>query len=240
MQKIILITGTRKGIGKFLAQHYLEQGHIVCACSRKESAISHENYRHFMLDVSDEMAVVSMLRKIRKEFGGVDVLINNAGIAAMNHCLSTPYKSLEDVFKTNVFGTFLFLRECAKIMSLNYKKQEKAFPYRIVNFSTVATPLRLEGEAVYAASKSAVINLTQTCAKELAPFGITVNAIGPTPIQTDLIKNIPKEKIDDLLKKQAIKRLGNFYDVLNAINFFIDEKSEFITGQVLFLGGVFE
>lgn len=75
MQKIILITGARKGIGKFLAQHYLKQGHMVCACSRKESAISHENYRHFMLDVSDEMAVVSMLRKIRKEFGGVDVLI---------------------------------------------------------------------------------------------------------------------------------------------------------------------
>lgn len=240
MSKIILITGTRKGIGKFLAQHFLDKGHIVCGCSRKEGSISHQNYRHFSLDISDEKAVASMLRQIKLEFQGIDVLLNNAGIAAMNHCLTTPFKSLESVFKTNVFGSFLLLREVAKLMSINYKKQEKAYPYRIVNFSTVASALRLEGEAVYAASKAAIINLSQTCAKELAPFGITVNVVAPTPIQTDLIKNIPQQKIDELLEKQAIKRLGKFEDVLNVINFFLDEKSEFITGQTVFLGGVYE
>ena len=109
---------------------------------------------------------------------------------------------------------------------------------RIVNFTTIATPLSLEGEAIYASSKSAIENLTQTISKELATFNITVNAIGPTPIETDLIKAVPKDKIEDLLNKQTIKRFGTFEDIKNVINFFIDKKSDFITGQIIYLGGV--
>ena len=117
-------------------------------------------------------------------------------------------------------------------------KETTQMPYRIVNFATIATPLRLEGEAAYAASKAALVNLTQVCAKELSEFGITINAIGPTPVPTDLIKNVPKAKMDALLNQQAIKRFGEFRDVLNAIEFFLDEKSDFITAQVIYLGGV--
>ncbi|EIV1279109.1 TPA: SDR family oxidoreductase [Campylobacter jejuni] len=238
MQKIIIITGTRKGIGKELSEYYLAKNHIVCGCSRGKASIDHKNYRHFELDVCDEKTVVSMVRSIKKEFGKVDILINNAGIAAMNHILTTPFKSLDNIFKTNVYGSFLFIREVSKIMSQTYKKEQVATPYRIVNFSTVAVALRLEGEAIYAASKAAICNLTQVCAKELSSFGITCNAIGPTPIPTDLIKNVPKDKIQDLLNKQAIKRFGNFQDLANVIDFFINEKSDFITGQIIYLGGV--
>ncbi len=247
MNKIIVITGTRKGIGKALSEHFLRQNHIVCGCSRGASSINHSNYRHFELDVSNESAVVAMIRQIKAEFGGVDILLNNAGIASMNHILTTPFKSVQNIFNTNFFGSFLFLREVAKLMSLNYRKmcqkgslKDFAMPFRIINFTTVATPLRLEGEAIYAASKAAIVNLTQTCAKELSKFGITVNALGPTPVPTDLIKNVPENKIKELLDKQAIHRLGKFEDILNTMEFFISEKSEFITGQVLFLGGVFE
>ncbi|EAH6196780.1 SDR family oxidoreductase, partial [Campylobacter coli] len=88
------------------------------------------------------------------------------------------------------------------------------------------------------ASKAAIVNFTQVCAKELAEFGITVNAVGPTPIPTDLIKNVPKNKIKSLLNQQAIKRFGDFKDVLNIIEFFLDEKSDFVTGQIIYLGGV--
>ena len=109
---------------------------------------------------------------------------------------------------------------------------------RIINITTIAKPLNLEGEAVYVASKAAVEALTKIAARELAPFGITVNAIGPTPIPTDLIRNVPKEKIDKLLEMQAIKRFGEFKDVIYVIEFFIDEKSDFITGQIVYLGGV--
>ena len=98
--------------------------------------------------------------------------------------------------------------------------------------------MKLEGEAIYAASKSAIENFTKVSAKELGKFGIRVNAIGPTPVPTDLIKSIKKDKINELLKSQTISRLGKFEDILNVINFFIDKKSDFITGQVIYLGGV--
>lgn len=231
MQKVFIITGTSKGIGNYLANEYLKNGHIVVGCSRSEFTIEHENYRHFCLEVDDEKSVVKMIREVKKEFKRIDVLLNNAGMASMNHFLTTSLSSVQKLLNTNFIGTFLFSREVAKVMM-------KAKNGRIVNYTTVASALRLEGEAIYAASKAAIENLTGTTSKELAPYNITVNAIGPTPVQTDLIKAVPKDKIDELLNKQAIKRFGEFSDVKNVIDFYIDEKSSFITGQVLYLGGV--
>jgi 3-oxoacyl-[acyl-carrier protein] reductase len=95
----------------------------------------------------------------------------------------------------------------------------------------------LEGEAIYAASKSAVVTLTQILARELADFGITCNVVAPTPIETDLIRNVPKEKIDRIVQQLAIKRLGRFEDVANVIDFFVRPESDYITGQVIYLGG---
>ena len=229
--KIILITGTRKGIGRYLSEYYLEKGFVVVGCSRGESDLDHPRYEHFCIDVADEKAVIDMIASTRTRHGRIDYLLNNAGIASMNHSLLTPLSVMEQIFKTNVFGTFLFCREVGKVMAKN-----KAG--RIVNFATVATPLKLEGESAYAASKSAVVSLTQVLAREFAPFNITVNALGPTPVYTDLIRNVPKEKMDRLLQMQTIPRFGTFEDISNAIDFFLQDGSHFITGQVIYLGGV--
>jgi len=231
MNKVILITGTRKGIGKDLAEYYLSLDFNVVGCSRGVGTIENDNYRHFQLDVSNEKAVVKMVRATKKEFGRIDILLNNAGIASMNHFLTTSFNTVQNIFNTNFLGTFVFSREVSKVMM----KQKYG---RIVNYTTVASALRLEGEAIYAASKGAIENFTQTISKEVAPYNITVNAIGPTPVETDLIKAIPKDKIKALLDKQAIKRFGTFDDIKNVIDFFIDVKSNFITGQVIYLGGV--
>jgi len=231
MDRIILITGSRKGLGKLLCEYFLKQGDIIYGCSRRNASIEHSNYHHFNLDVSDESAVISMVRTIYKIHRRIDILINNAGIASMNHFLLTTFSTAQKIFETNYYGTFLMCREVSKFMS----KQKKG---RIVNFSTVAVPLHLEGELVYSSSKAAIEQLTRVLAAELGPNNITVNAIGPTPIQTDLIANVPKEKIDKLIQKQSLKRLGNFEDVLNVVQFFIDENSNFITGQIIYLGGI--
>jgi 3-oxoacyl-[acyl-carrier protein] reductase len=132
---------------------------------------------------------------------------------------------------TNFLGTFLFCREGARMMKKN------GFG-RIVNLVTVATALKLEGEAIYASSKAAVNNFSQILARELAEFGITVNAIGPTPIKTDLIRSLPKDKIDRLIDSLPIKRYGEVQDIINVIDFFIRPESDYITGQVIYLGGV--
>ena len=231
MSDLAFITGTRKGIGRAIAEHLLSQGWIVAGCSRRNSDLKHENYHHFSFDVSDESAVIETLKTVKKTLQPIKVLINNAGIASMNHLLLTPLKSYEAIFKTNVQGTFLILRETAKQMS-------RSGGGRIINFTSIAKPLNLEGEAIYAASKAAVESLTKTAAKELAKMNITVNAIGPTPIETDLIKLIPKEKIESLIQQQSIQRLGTYEDILNAVDFFIKPQSDFITGQILYLGGV--
>lgn len=231
MDRIIIITGTRKGIGRYLAEQYLQEGDIVYGCSRRICDIEHPNYHHTRLDVSDEAEVVSFVRNVYKNHKHIDVLINNAGCASMNHFLLTPYDTAKKVFNTNFFGTFLMCREVAKYMVKNKSG-------RIVNYSTVAVALNLHGELVYSASKAAIEQLTRVLADEIGESGITVNAVGPTPIDTDLIKNVPENKLQDLLSHQCIKRFGQFEDVKNVIDFFLKPESNFITAQTIYLGGV--
>jgi 3-oxoacyl-[acyl-carrier protein] reductase len=229
--RVMVISGARKGIGRFLTERYLASGWKVMGCSRSECDLVHPNYRHVCTDVADENGVRALFSKVRAEFGRLDAVINNAGIASMNHSLLTPASTVQSVLATNVMGTFLFCREGAKLMRASKSG-------RIVNFTTVATPLRLEGEAIYAASKAAVVSLTQILAHELAPMNITVNAVGPTPVRTDLTRAVPSSKMDALIARQAVKRWGEFEDVANVVDFYLKPESNFITGQVLYLGGV--
>lgn len=231
MVKMIVITGTSKGLGRYLAEYYLESGCKVAGCSRSDASIECDNYRHYSLDVADEESVVKMVKDVARHWGRIDVLINSAGVASMNHITLTPLNSLKTVMDTNFTGTFLFTRETAKVM-INQRWG------RIVNISTVAVPLSLEGESLYVASKSAIEAFTKVVARELAPYNITVNAVGAAPMKTALLRTVPEQKISRILDMMAIPRVAEFKDVSNVVDFFVRQESDFITGQVVYLGGV--
>jgi 3-oxoacyl-[acyl-carrier protein] reductase len=230
-QPATLITGASRGIGRFLAEHYLDKGHLVAGCSRSSSDLQHPNYSHFTCDIAIENEVIGLFSKVREQFGRLDHLVNNAGIMATSHSLLLPAKTAQRILEVNVLGGFIAAREAARMM------QEKRFG-RIVSFSTVAVPLKIEGEAIYAASKSGIVTLTQILAKEFSSFGVTVNAVGPTPVRTEILESLPKAKIDQVINRQAIRRWGEFKDVANVVDFFLSPDSDFVTGQVIYLGGV--
>jgi len=227
----ILITGSSRGLGKELAEHFLHQGYNVYGCSRSSGEIEHDNYHHFELDVSSATQVTEFFFKLRKKIKHLDAVINNAGIASMNAFALTPPETFKKIFDINVQGTFLF---CQKALGL----LKRAKNPRIINTTTVAVPLQLEGESIYAASKSAVEMLTQIVAKEYGGFGITCNAIGPSPIETNLIKGVPKDKIAKLIEQQSIKKMATPADVINLVDFFLKPESSMISGQIIYLGGI--
>ncbi|MCR8679846.1 MULTISPECIES: SDR family NAD(P)-dependent oxidoreductase [Campylobacter] len=230
MSRVFIITGTSKGIGNALARLYLDEGHTIIGCSRNTPNINHTNYHHYTLDANDEKSVIDMIKEIGRKFK-VDILINNIGTTTLNHIATTNLDLVDEIYRVNFRTTFLFTKEVAKIMMKNRKGS-------IVNISSIAVPLNLEGEAVYASMKSAIEKFTQISAKEFGYYGIRINALGVSPTKTNLIKALPKDKLDSLLSKLIIKDYCEFEDIKNGVDFLISDKSRFITAQTIYLGGV--
>jgi len=228
--RVALVTGSSRGIGRYLAEDLCETGATVVGVSRSVPE-GRYTFHHVALDVSAEHAVSTAVQQIVQQYGRIDILINSAGIAAMNHALLTPGTNVDQVFRTNFNGAFFACREVARTMVRHRY-------CRIVSLGTVAVPLKLAGESIYAASKSALITFSQVFAREIADYGVTCNIVCPGPIETDLIKSVPKAKIEQLIQSMAIKRMGTFQDVANVVEFFCRQESDYVTGQVVCLGGV--
>lgn len=227
----VLVTGASRGIGAALVSRFLAAGDVVFGCGRSAAETTHERYTHYAADVASEDAVREMCNDIRSRAGGLDVLVNNAGVARMNALALTPPADARQVVDTNVLGVFHCTHQGIRLL-------RKSSCARIVNLTTVAVPLRLEGEAIYAASKAAVESLTRITAKEVGRMGITCNAVGPSPIRTDLIAKVPSAKLDALVAQQAIPSWATVDDVYNLVEFFLRPESRMITGQVVYLGGI--
>lgn len=228
--RVVLVTGASRGLGQSVADWFLSAGARVIGISRTPREHSDERYEHLIVDVSNESTVIAALAHVGREYSRLDIAVNCAGIASMNHSLLMPAATADRILSVNVTGTFTVCREAAKVM------RRRRFG-RIVNVGSVAASLKIPGEAMYAASKSAVVTFSQVFAKEIAPLGVTCNVVCPGPVATNLIAGIPADKIDALVRQQAIPRMGTPDDVINAIAFFCRPESEFITGQVLYLGG---
>ena len=227
---MVLVTGSGRGIGRFLAERFVAGGAEVVGCSRGPVDWRLAGYTHHVADVTSERDVKGLVGAIRRRHGRLDVAVNNAGVAAMNAALLAPAATIDRLMATNFRGTALVCREAAKLMVRRRYG-------RIVNLGTVAVPMRIEGEALYAASKSAVVTYSQILARELGPLGVTVNVVGPSPVETDLLRGVPAERVQRVVQAQAIKRLGRLEDVANLVEFLARPESGYLTGQVIYLGG---
>jgi 3-oxoacyl-[acyl-carrier protein] reductase len=227
----VLVTGASRGIGAALVARFLALGDQVFGCGRGPAPDGlPEGYVHYQADVADAAAVRGMFADIRTRAAGLDVLINNAGIARMNLLALTPPADDRAVVETNVLGVVHCTHQAIRLL-----RQSTAG--RIVNLTTVAVPLRLDGEGVYAASKAAVESLTRSTAREVGRLGITCNAVGPSPIRTALIAGVPDATIERLVARQAVPRWATVDDVYNVVEFFLRPDSGMVTGQVVYLGG---
>lgn len=230
---IVFVSGTRTGLGRDLARLLLDAGHEVVGCGRKPTNVCHERYRYHQVDLTEPGEVRSMFKTIRAEHGRLDGVVNNAGTSVMNHFMMTPDETVRNIFDVNVFAVLNASREATKLL----RKSDQTAPC-IVNVSSVAVPWALEGQLAYSASKSAVEQATRVMSRELAGFGIRVNGLGLPPVETALTRTVAKDKIDGLVQRQALKRMCRVEDVIGPVEFLLSDRSAFVTGEMIYLGGV--
>ena len=230
--RVVLITGTSRGIGNHLARHFLARGSRVIGCSRsKPEDIDDPGYVHRTIDVASEPDVVELFRATRRDFGRLDVAINNAACnPAMSLAPLTSAAAAAEVLNTNVLGTFLVCREAIKAMM----RQGEG---RIVNFGSMATRHEVPGEALYTASKAAVNAMTRVLAKEAAAYGVTCNTIAPAAIETSWTAQLEPARVQALLERNAVQRMGDFDEVSDTVDWLVGPAGSAITGQLIYLGG---
>jgi len=222
-----LITGSSQGLGRALAERLLAEGWTVDGFARGPQDLTHAAFTAHAVDVTDEAAVRNAVSTVAAA-GRIDLLVNNAGAASMNALLLTPGSVAEQLMRVNYLGTFHCLQAVGKVMV-----RQRAG--RIINLTTVAVPLSLEGEAAYVASKAAVEALTRVAAKELASSGVVVSAVGFGPIDTALTKAVPKPA---LAKTDAAIGRPAGTTMVQAVDFLLAHVRNAEAGRVEYFGRV--
>lgn len=238
--KVAIVTGSSRGIGKACALRLAKDGFtVVINYSHSESEAKNvlneiESFGGsgmiYRADVSKLDEVKAMMRDVSKTYGQIDVLVNNAGIVRDEYLLMLTPETLDKCFDLNVKGYFY----CAQQAVLKMFRKKSGV---VINMSSVSGILALAGQSVYSATKGAVNSLTQTMAKELAPYGIRVNAVAPGFIETEMLNALSDEKKQEYLNAIPMHRLGTVEDVANVVSMLASDAASYITGQIITVDG---
>ena len=240
--KIVVVTGSTKGIGKEIAKSFAREGATVIITGRSSDLIEEvtkeiqgEGFKAdgFCCDVTNLENVSEIANKILDKYKGVDILINNAGITKDNLLLRMNESDWDEVININLKGVFI----CTKIFS---KVMLKAKSGKIINISSIIGIKGNIGQANYASSKAGIFGLTKSVALELATRGITANAIAPGYIQTDMTAAMNEKARDAITSKIPMQRLGTAQDVAGACLFLASKDADYITGQTIVIDGGYE
>ncbi|MCC6749538.1 MAG: 3-oxoacyl-ACP reductase FabG [Deltaproteobacteria bacterium] len=232
-----LVTGAAQGIGRAIAQTLAGRGARVALCDRQESAdeavsLCGEGAAYFRCDVTDREAVDATVARVVADFGGLHILVNNAGIAVDGLLLRTKPEEWDKVLGVNLTGAFNFCKAAARHL---LKAKELG---RIVNISSVVGERGNAGQVSYAASKAGLLGLTRSLALELAPRGVTVNAIAPGFIATQMTDDhVVGEAREKLLAAIPLGRMGTAHEVADAVEFLCSSRAAYVTGQVIRVNG---
>ncbi|MGN0438101.1 MAG: SDR family NAD(P)-dependent oxidoreductase [Lachnospiraceae bacterium] len=235
-EKVAIITGATKGIGKATTQLFSDSNAIVYGIGRDKEQLSllssiSPNINPIQADVCDVSTMREIIMSIQKNHGHIDILVNNAGIMKDALLGMISEEMIQEMFQTNVFSTIQLTQFVARIM----KRQKSG---SIINISSIVGVNGNAGQCVYSATKGAIISFTKSAAKELANNGIRVNAIAPGIINTDLISNIPEQKLNDHIAKIKIGRIGEPEDIAKTALFLASDLSSYITGQIIGVDGM--
>jgi 3-oxoacyl-[acyl-carrier protein] reductase len=238
--KVALVTGASRGIGREIALEFAREGADVAvnyAGSEEKAREVAEEIKAMgrkallvQCDVSDSQSVQDMIKSVVDYFGGLDILVNNAGITRDNLILRMKEEEWDAVINTNLKGVFLCTKAAARAMM---KKRSG----RIINISSIVGIIGNPGQANYVAAKSGVIGLTKTTAKEFASRGITVNAIAPGFISTDMTEDLPEEVKEAMIKQVPLARIGEPKEIARVALFLASPDSSYMTGQILRVDG---
>ena len=234
--KNVLITGATGGIGNELVRIYHENGYNICASGTNQSKLEilknayKDRLECILCDLSDESQIEILVSESKKYFGSINILINNAGITKDNLFLRMKKEDWREVLNVNLFSVF-------NLTQLVLKDMVKSKWGRIINISSGAAKIGNPGQANYVASKSALEGMTRTLANEVASRGITVNCIAPGFIKTNIINSINKDRLETMVSKIPMGRIGESSDIASAAFFLSSEESSYITGQVLHING---
>lgn len=237
---VALVTGASRGIGKQIALKLAQNGmnivinYVHDVKKAQETAREIEKYNVETLtvkaDVSNAEDVKNMVNKVLDKFDSIDVLVNNAGITRDALLLRMKEEDFDRVIQVNLKGAYNCIKSVSKIMM----KQRKG---RIINISSVVGLIGNVGQINYAAAKAGLIGITKTAAKELAPRNITVNAVAPGMIKTEMTDKLSDKVKEDILKNIPLKRFGTTEDVANTVAFLASDEAAYITGQVINVNG---
>jgi 3-oxoacyl-[acyl-carrier protein] reductase len=238
--KVVLVTGASRGIGKAVALLAAENhAHVIINYNKNEKGaaelvdmIHGKGFSASMIkaDVSSEDEVKDMFSSIKEKYSKIDVLVNNAGLMRNSLLALTSTELFDHTIDVNLKGTFLCTRYASNMM----RKQRSG---RIINISSIVGLQGCEGQAVYSASKAAVIGFTRSVAKELGRYGITVNAIAPGLIETDLIKDIKPDIREKMLSNISLGRIGTPEDVAKVVLFLSSDLASYVSGSVIAVDG---